>query len=205
MHQTRKEISRYLPLSRKGTKYVARASSNIMDSVPIVIAVRDMLKLASTSAEVKRMIHNKQLKLNGQIVHDIHQSIKLFNIFEADKSYILTILPTLKFSFEHSSSKDRLCKIVSRRLVSSGKIQLNLHDGTNVIGKENMKKGDTLYLDSSNKVKSHKSIEKGASVFIASGKYAGSTGSLVSHNGSFVIVKLKKEEALLPLKNIFVQ
>lgn len=189
----------------KGTKYVARASSNISDSVPVVIAVRDMLKLASTSAEVKRMVHNRQLKINGRTVHDIHQSLNLFSIFEADKKYVLTILPTLKFSFEPSKLNERLCKVVSRRLVSSGKIQLNLHDGTNIIGKENVKKGDSIYLDSSNKVKSHKPLEKGASVFISSGKYAGSSGLVTSYEGSFVNVKLKKEEALLPLKNIFVQ
>ncbi|MEK6855579.1 MAG: hypothetical protein AABX66_00300 [Nanoarchaeota archaeon] len=205
MHQTRKEISRQLPLQKKGTKYIARATANIKNSVPVVIAVRDMLKLAKTSAEVKSMIHKKQLKLNGKLVHDIHQSIQLFNIFDADQSYILTLLPTKKFSFEATSSKDRLCKIVSRRLVSNGKLQLNLHEGSNILGKDNLNIGDSLYLDFSNKIKSHKSLAKGVPVFISSGKYTGITGTVVSHDSHSVTIKISKGEVVLPVENVFVQ
>jgi len=205
MHQTRKEISVHLPIQKKGTKYIARASGNINLSVPVVVAVRDMLKLARTSAEVKSMIHNKKLKLNGQLINDLHQPIQLFNIFEAEQQYTLKMLPTLKFTLSPSNLKERLCKIISRRLVSSNKIQLNLHDGTNVIGKNSMKIGDSVYLDFSNKIKSHTPLEKEASVFIVSGRYAGKSGTVVSHESNFVKVKFAKEAANLPLKSIFVQ
>ena len=56
MHQTRKEATNKLPVRRKGTKYLARARSHLNDSVPVVIAVRDMLGLAIKSKEVKQMI-----------------------------------------------------------------------------------------------------------------------------------------------------
>lgn len=205
MHQTRKEISVHLPLPKKGTKYIARAFSNLNDAVPVVVAVRDMLKLANTSAEVKAMIHNKLLKLNWKLVNDHHQPIQLFQIFEADKPYMLTILPTSKFTFEHTTAKERLCKIISRKLVSNNKLQINLHDGTNLIGKDSMNIGDTLYLDSENKVKSHKPLEKGASVFIVSGKYCGSKGTVVSILDNEVKIKFGKEEATLRPNSVFVQ
>ena len=87
MHQTRNEVIRALPLPRKGTKYVAYALRHNSTSVSIVVAIRDMLKLASTSKEVKGMIHNKALKINGKPAKDLHDPINLFSIFHADKNY----------------------------------------------------------------------------------------------------------------------
>ena len=64
MHLKRQEAITKLPIPRKGTKYVARALSHLDNSVPVVIAVRDMLRLARTTSEVKKMIHEKIFKLN---------------------------------------------------------------------------------------------------------------------------------------------
>ena len=94
MHKKRQTLTTKVPIQRKGTKYVARASSHINDSVPVIIALRDMLKLAQTIKEVKYMIHTKLLKINGRPVKDYRESIRLFNIFEADKKYVLKLLPT---------------------------------------------------------------------------------------------------------------
>src|SRR3989338_6238831 len=98
MHQTRKGSTTKLPVPRKGTKYLVRASSHVRNSVPVLIAIRDMLKLARNSNEVKGLIHTKSLKINGKMVKDYHESIKLFNILEADKPYVLSILPSGIFS-----------------------------------------------------------------------------------------------------------
>ena len=63
MHQKRNNVTRKIPIIRKGSTYVVRAASSHKDSVPVLIAVRDMLKLAHTLKEVKYMIHLKLLKL----------------------------------------------------------------------------------------------------------------------------------------------
>lgn len=184
MHQTRQEASTKLPIKRKGTKYVARAKGDLKNSVPVVIAVRDMLKLARTSKEVHQMIKQKLLKVNGRIVMDPRESIGLFNILEAGKSYTLTLLPTKKFTFKETSIKEgRLCKVVNKRLVSNGKIQFNLHDGSNIITKEKIKIGDSIYLDLSGKILKHIPLEKGKKVLIYKGKYIGLYGKINSVEG----------------------
>ena len=114
MHQTRSKIIRVLPLARKGTKYVARASRNESSSVPLVIAIRDMLKLAKTSKEVKGMVHNKILKINGKLVKTINDPIGIFSIIEADKKYLLTLLPTGRFVFEETKENSRRLKIMEK-------------------------------------------------------------------------------------------
>src|SRR3989338_9599674 len=100
MHQTRQQTISKIPIARKGTKYIARAASHNKVSIPVVIAVRDMLHLARTMREVKEMIHQKLLNLNGHAVKDVHESIKLYNTLKADKTYRLILSSTGKFSFE---------------------------------------------------------------------------------------------------------
>jgi small subunit ribosomal protein S4e len=205
MYLTRQETTTKLPIKRKGTKYIARASSHLESSVPVVIAVRDMLKAAQNAREVKQMIKSKTLKINGRPVRDYRESIKLFNIFEADHPYKLVLSETGKFMLEKTSDKERLCKIVNKSLLSKGHYQLNFHDGSNVLTKENMKTGDSVYLDFSGKIKSHSKLEKGKSVFIISGKYLGQHGKIESVHDSHLHIKFKDKEAVLDKSCIIVQ
>ncbi len=195
MHLKRNQATTKLPIKRKGTAYVVRAKSYTNDSVPVLIALRDMLKLAKTSREVKAMIHSGQLKLNGRKIKSQNESIRLFNILEAGKHYQLSLLPTKKFTFDEvKDSSFRLVKVTGKKLLSGNKIQLNLHDGSNIISKEKVNINDTLHLDSSGKVSSHIPFEKAKSVFILSGKYAGLSGSLQSLSNGSAKIKLKNKE-----------
>lgn len=198
MHQTRLNASLKLPIKRKGSKYLARAISDNDNSVPVIIALRDMLKLAKTSAEVKSMIHRKLIKLNGSLVSESNASIKLFNILEADKSYVLSLSTTGKFFFEETKdNKIRLCKITGKTLVKDGKVQYHLHDGSNVISKDKLAIGDSVYLDMSGKIVKHKSLDKGSQAFIISGKYTGMSGKVDSLLANKVSISFKEGSAEL--------
>lgn len=196
MHQTRKESSMKLPIKRKGAKYVVRAFSHIQDSVPVLIAIRDMLKLAKTSNEVKKILQTQSIKLNGRIVKDYHESIKLFNILEANKIYFLSILPTGKFALIESKSKNsRLCKIINKRLLRTKLFQLNLHDGSNIITKDNFSVGESLYLDMNGKIVKRVPLEKGSRVFIMSGGHIGKEGEISAMSGNRAKIEFKEGSA----------
>ncbi len=207
MHLKRQETTTKLPIKRKGTAYVVRASSHYKNSVPVLIAVRDMLKLAKTAKEVKEMIKGKVLKLNGRIVEEPNESIRLFSIFEADKPYQLTLSATHKFIFEAPDKKDsRLCKVIGKKLLKGNTIQLNLHDGSNVISKDKIKINDSLILDFSGKIKSHITLDKGKKVFIFSGKYLGMHGKIesIDKNSSLIKIDKMEENVSLPLEHVIV-
>lgn len=194
MHLTRQEISTKIPIPRKGTKYIARASSHLSNSVPVVIAIRDMLHLAQATREVKQMIHQSLLKINGKPVKDYKTSIKLFNIFEAGKrAYKLTLSKNGKFQFEESKENLRICKITNKKLLKNNTIQLNLLDGSNILlnNGEKVKVGDSIYIDFSGRIKSHLPLEKGRDIFVFSGKYIGKSGKIESLNDKNVTIKLK--------------
>lgn len=205
MHLKRQEAAIKLPIPRKGTKYIVRALSHINTSVPITIAVRDILRLAQTTAEVKSMIHQKLLKINNQPVRNHKESLKLFNLLEADKTYILTLLPTGKFTFEETKEKNiRLCKVINKKLIKNNLIQLNLHDGSNVISKENIFVGDSIYLDQEGRIKKHISFEKGKEAIVIKGKYLGLKGKIESVHGSFIKLNLNDKSTELNKSQIVV-
>lgn len=194
MHLKRQSLSRRMPVPRKGTKMVVGSLINPSNSVPLVIAIRDMLKIARTAKEVQKMIHQGLLKVNWRKAKDYREQINLFNILEADKKYYLSILSTGKFTLKETKSEDRLCKVTGKRLVRNGKIQINLHDGTNFITDKKINMGDSVYLDNQLKIKKIISLEKGSEVFIISGKYAGSEGKVVSVDGEKYEVNLKEKD-----------
>tara|TARA_Y100000310_G_scaffold45623_1_gene42507 strand:- start:6906 stop:7535 length:630 start_codon:yes stop_codon:yes gene_type:complete len=206
MHLKRQKANTKMPIARKGTKYVARPLSGLNDSVPVVVALRDMLKLTRTAKEVKSLIRDKKVKINGKLVKDYRESIKLFNLLEAGDLYKLTILPTKRFVFEKAKSKDRLCKVIGKKSKKNKKMQINLHDGTNIIYDKKINVGDSLYLSAENKVSKTQALEKGSKVFIISGKYTGLESKVDSISDSKAKLKIKKSEETvetqLPLKNL---
>ncbi|MEM4259476.1 MAG: hypothetical protein QXS38_01790 [Candidatus Pacearchaeota archaeon] len=203
MHQSRQESTTRLPIERKGKKYLARASSNLENSIPVIIAIRDILKVAKTKKEVKGMINSKLIKINGRAVRDIHESIKLFNILEVGKSYVLKLSPTRKFYLEElKNANERLCKVIGKKLLKGGKVQINLHDGTNLIADKKIEIGDSLYLDFSGKIKRHLSPEKGSEIFVVNGKYEGHSGKIENIQEKKLLIKFKEGPALLDISNI---
>jgi len=204
MHLTRAESTKKLPIPRKGTKYLARPSSHVKTSVSVLFAVRDMLKLARTAKEVNSMIHHKQLKLNGREVKDPRESIKLFNVLEAGKHYILSLTKNGKFKLDESKEKERLLKVIGKKILNHKKTQINFHDGSNVLSEEKIKMGDSVYLDFSGKIKKTVSLSAGKKCSIVSGKYIGQTGKIESVEGKKVVVNIEDKSVFLNERSIFV-
>lgn len=204
MYQTRAKATKKLPIPRKGTKYIARSFESLENSIPVVIAIRDVLKLAKTSKEVKKMINKKLLKINGKEVKELREGIRLFNILEAGKSYELSLTNNGKFTFNETKNKNqRLVKVTNKKILKSKTTQINLYDGSNVITKDKINVHDSLILDFSGKITKHIPLEKGKDCLIISGKNIGKAGKIVSTKDSKVTVKIKDEDHTLDKGRIF--
>ncbi len=197
MHLTRAETTRKIPIVRKGTQYTARALSHQDSGVPVVIAVRDMLKIARTASEVKAMIKQKLLAINGRKVRDYREPILLYSILEAGDTYRLTLLPTGRFSFEKTKDTSRIAKVIGKKMLKNKIIQINLHDDTNVLSKENISLGDSLELGIDNKVKRVIKLEKGKKALIITGKSIGLIGTVKNIEGRSVYIELNGREVHL--------
>ncbi len=203
MKLIRKKASIKLPIPRKGTKYVARSSSHINDSVPVVLALRDMLHLARNAKEVKQTVQAGNVKINGRVVTDMRRSVRLFNILEAGATYELSLLPTGKFTFVEVKAKtQRLTKVIGKRLINNGAVQITLHDGTTLITKDDIRIDDSLYLDFAGAVKKHVSLQKGSEVFAISGSKVGQKGKVESIDGKKAVVNFGEISSSIETKRI---
>ncbi|MBU0761151.1 MAG: hypothetical protein KJ600_04370 [Nanoarchaeota archaeon] len=203
MYQTRAKLTKKIPIERKGTRYIARSLVDLENSVPVVVAVRNMLNLATTAKEVREMIKQKLLKLNGKEIKDYRDSIRLFNVFEAGESYVLTFTANGKFTFEKTKDKERICKVIDKKILKGNKTQLNLHDGSNVLSEDRkINTQDTVYLDFSGKITKHVPLEKTKNCFIIAGKYIGNKGKIISVEGSKAKIQLKDKETVLERQQV---
>ena len=64
-HLKRQKIPKTWPIYRKGTKYIAMPTHNISNSIPLLVILRDILKIAKNRKEVKRAINSRFLLLNN--------------------------------------------------------------------------------------------------------------------------------------------
>ena len=88
MYKNKNNIKNFWPVPRKGTKYVAISLHNKNNSIPLLVVIRDILKLVKTAKELKRVLNEKQIKINGKVIKDVRYPTGLFDIISInDKTY----------------------------------------------------------------------------------------------------------------------
>ncbi|NLI74247.1 MAG: 30S ribosomal protein S4e [Euryarchaeota archaeon] len=172
------------PIRRKAHQWITKPSPgahSIDNSVPVTVVVRDLLKICNTAAEVKRIVSNRDMLVDGKIVRDTRKGIGLMDVvsFPKNNSYYRMMVNTRgKFSLvpiSEEKSSWKLCRIDNKTIVSGGRTQLNLHDGRNIITDSNeYNTGDVLKIEipSQNILEVYK-MEQGNLALITSGSNVG--------------------------------
>ena len=86
---------------------MADPSHNKQESIPLVIIVRDILKLVQTKKELKKILNEKQILINKKIIRDTNYPINLFDILTIvaeKKNYAVNLSEFHKFEFNEISS-----------------------------------------------------------------------------------------------------
>jgi len=100
-----------------------------------------MLHLADNAKEAKRILHNGSVTVNGRVVKKHKAHVGMFDVFAtAGKSYRMLPNPRGKYELTQigdEEAKRKLARIDDITVVKGGKLQYNLHDGTNVLLNEN--------------------------------------------------------------------
>ncbi len=89
-HLKRQAIPKKWPIPRKGTKYLVKSASHERQGIPLLIVIRDILKIAKTRKEVKKALHAKSILVNGRVSKDDKHGLTLFDkisIIPAKKNY----------------------------------------------------------------------------------------------------------------------
>lgn len=198
-------------VERKGIKFITKPSPgphNIEKGIPLSVLLKEVLGYAGTTREVKKIIHASEIRIDGKARKDFRFPVGVFDTLEfAGTNEFFRILLNkngrigiIKISKEDAGLKP--CKIVGKTLVS-GKLQLNLFDGKNiVVDKDGYKVGDTVLLSlPEQKIARHFKLEKKSSIFLTGGKHIGETGKVEDTSAKKIIYKNKDDELVETLKD----
>ncbi len=185
MHQKRLSAPKTYKVPRKVAKWVVKPSPgpHNKEAIPLLIVIRDFLKLADTAREARRIIGAGEVLVDGVVRKDYKFPVGLFDVVtipKLDKSYRILFDEKGRYVPKEIEDADlKLYKIVNKTLVRGGKVQLNLFDGTNILASNDYKTKDSLLLKIPEKeIVDHLKFEEGALVMITGGSHAGEIGRL---------------------------
>jgi small subunit ribosomal protein S4e len=186
VHQKRISAPKSWPIAKKISKWVVAASpgAHSRDAVPILVVLRDILHLADNATEAKRILHSGKVTVNGRVVKKYKAQVGLFDIVAAaDRHYRMLPNPRGKYQLTEISeeeAKRKLVRIDNITVVKGGKLQYNLHDGTNVLLEEKYGTGDSLVFSLPGyDVIEHFECKAGNKAMIVGGTHSGETGTIM--------------------------
>ena len=187
-HQKRVAAPKTWSITRKTNTWIVNTNPgphNKSLSMPLALIVRDMLKIANTLNETKKILNAENVLVDGRIRKNPKFPVGLFDVVaipENKQYYRMLLSPKGKLELRSLDNPDekKLCKITNKTTIKGGKVQLNLHDGTNMLGEEGYAPGDSLILSLPDKnIVKHLTFEEGSIAIIVGGKHSGETGSIV--------------------------
>jgi len=212
-HLKRHGIPKRWPIPRKGTKYVVRPHSKLERGIPILIILRDMLKVAQNRKEVKRALHEKKILLNSKIAKDDRNSAMLFDtisLVPSKKHYKLELTANGRFKLTEISEKDssfKTAKVVDKKTLKKKRVQLNLWDGKNYLSDIDCNVNDSILINfKDKKVEKCLPLKEKSKVVIFRGKHAGKQGILrkLKPERKMASVTVDKEDINVLIKQIMV-
>ena len=186
-HQKRVTVPRSWPIARKSPKWVAKASPgphSSADSMPLVMVIRDMLKLVDNSREAKRLLYEGKVLVDGKVVKDHKQPVGIFDIISVpalNQDYRMLRDERGMFFFKPIEATDRkkLVRVENKTTLKGNKQQLNFNDGSNRLEEGAYKPGDSLILTiPEKKIEDRIEFKEGNLAVVVGGKHSGQTGKI---------------------------
>ena len=153
------------------------------ESLPLVMVLRDMLGLAGSAREVRILLREGKVRVDGKIVKDAARGVGLMDVVSVapplgkdfrvlkDRHGRLQLLPIPALE-----AKFKLGRVRFKHTVPGGKVALTLHDGRNLLvePRSEIRVGDTLRVElPEQKVLQRIALSPNALVLISGGSHVG--------------------------------
>lgn len=188
-HLKRLSVPRRWSLPRKTHEWAPSPSPGphgAREGVPLVVALRDMLEVCDTAGEAGQILGQRRVRVDGGVVTDPNRPLGLMDVVSFDVEEIhYRVLQDERgrirlVEIDEDEAEWKLCRIEEIRSVPGGKIQLNLHDGRNVLVNETDRgTGDVLRVGlPDQEVKGSFPFEPGSVALIVGGQHAGEVATI---------------------------
>lgn len=188
MHQKRMSMPTSWRVPKKTNKWITATSPgphNKDSSLPLVVILRDMLKIVDNAKEAKQVLLEKKVLIDGTARKSLKFPVGLFDVISvpANNQYYRMLQDSkgrlYLNTIDEERAKFKVCRIMNKTTVKGGKTQLNLHDGTNILASEDYKTKDTIKISLPDKAILQKlEYKPGNLVMITGGRHSGMVGTL---------------------------
>lgn len=189
MHQKRMSMPTSWKVPKKTNKWITATSPgpHTKDaSLPLVVVVRDLLKVVDTAKEAKKVLMEGKVLIDGVKRKDLKFPVGLFDIIALpdEGKYYRVLQDTKGRLFLNETDEERakwkLCRIANKTMIKGGIIQLNLSDGTNILAPEGeFKVKDTIKISvPEKKVLQRLEYKIGNLAMITGGRHIGDVGKI---------------------------
>lgn len=184
VHLKRLKAPRTWRIERKVAKWTVKPSPGphpVEKSIPLLLVVRDFLGFADTGKEARKIISSREVFVDGKARRDYKFPCGFMDVVSIPKmeEYYRILFDRRGLlqltKIDEERAKWKLCRIENKTMVKGGKIQLNLHDGRNIIVEENSyKTGDVLKITlPEQEIIDSIPMEKGNLAMIIGGRHTG--------------------------------
>jgi small subunit ribosomal protein S4e len=176
-------MPRSWPLPRKTSIWVTKAAPGAHTlelCMPVVVVIRDILGYAKSTREVRHILHNNLVSIDGRICKDSRRGVGFMDVLTlGEENYRCIVDQKGILRYRQISKKEaetKVCRINGKTTVKGGKTQLHLHDGRNILtddaGEYNT--GDSLVLAlPSQEIKEHIRFSDGIKCYLTGGAHVG--------------------------------
>ena len=143
-HLKRMPAPDFWPISTKGFQWTVRPRPGPHPGdmcIPLSIVLRDHLHLARTAREVRLILSQGKVKVDGRLRRDDRYPIGLMDVLEIPSSKVAFRVIPVKgkglslIKTAEDTKAFKICKIDDKKTVAHGQLQIGLHDGRNVLVK----------------------------------------------------------------------
>ncbi len=186
-------------------------------SIPLGVLLRDVLKLATTLREVRRILARRLVLIDGKPRTDEKFPVGFMDVVsmpKAEKHFRMVVGAkgrVVPIEIGKGEAATKLLKVTGKHTIRGGKLSVTFHDGRNMLSDNHLKVGDTVMVSLPEaKMKSHLKRDKGSRCLVMEGKHAGSMVELkdiIERKGgkpSEARVQGKDEEFITVAKYLFV-
>jgi small subunit ribosomal protein S4e len=178
-------------IAKKTTKFITKTAPgpHNANAMPIAIWLRDHMGFARNLKEVKQILHQNDVIINGKPCRDPKMCIGIFDIIALPKiNKFFRILRDkngrhVSIPIDAEAAKTRLCKISNKTTVSGGKVQLNMRDGSNLLADNTYKPGDSIVLslepETRFKIIDHFPFSVGNMAMVIGGRHSGKVARII--------------------------
>ncbi|HZK30640.1 MAG TPA: 30S ribosomal protein S4e [Methanoregula sp.] len=178
-------------IAKKTTKFITKTAPgpHNANAMPIAVWLRDNMGLARNLKEVKQILNQNDVIINGRSCRDAKMGIGIFDIISLPKiNKFYRILRDkngrhVSIEIDAEAAKTRLCKVKNKTVVAGGKVQLNMRDGANLLADNTYKSGDSIVLSLESetrfKIVDHFPFAVGNMAMVIGGRHSGKVARIV--------------------------